>query len=88
MAASGVRVSKRLGTDLSVDGRCKRRYTNLFSDEENAHLKALCAQYGCLSHEVIPIISLQGSRQVKGGMCESLAGGSSGAGDTSVLICW
>ena len=67
--ASGVQVNKRLGADLSVNGNSKRRYHSLYSDEENAHLKAICAQYSCLLHDVIPIISLQGSRQTKGGMC-------------------
>ena len=62
-------VRKRLGTDLSVDGRYNKRYHSLFSNEEIAHLKAMCAQFSCLFHDVIPIINAQGSRNIKGGMC-------------------
>ena len=71
--ASGVHANKRLGTDLSVNGNSKRQYHSLYSHEENAHLKAMCAEYACLFHEVIPIISLQGPRQNKGGMCRDFS---------------
>ena len=69
MAASWVYCRKRLGADLSIDGRRNRRYSYLFSNEENARLKAMCAQFSCLFHDVIPIITAQGSRNIKGGMC-------------------
>ena len=52
--ASGVRCSKRLGADLSVDARCNKRYQMLYSNEEIAHLKAMCAKFSCLFHDVIP----------------------------------
>ena len=54
----------RLGADLSVDGNKKRRYHTLFSNEEIAHLKAMCAQFSCLFHDVIPIINAEGSRNI------------------------
>ena len=64
---------KRLGTDLSVHGNKNRRYNSLFSNEEIAHLKAMCAQFSCLFHDVIPIINAQGSRNLKGGMCRDFS---------------
>ena len=64
---------KRLGTDLSVDGRVKRPRHFLLSSEESAHLKAMCAQFSCLFHDVIPIINAQGSRNIKDGMCRDFS---------------
>ena len=64
---------KRLGTDLSVDGRKKKRSQFLLSSEESAHLKAMCAQFSCLFHDVISIINAQGSRNIKGGMCRDFS---------------
>ena len=64
---------KRLGTDLSVDARYNKRYHSLCSNEEIAHLKAMCAQFSCLFHDVIPIINGQGSRNIKGGMCRDFS---------------
>ena len=73
MVDQELRVHKRLSTDLSVNGNHKRRYRGLFSAAENAHLKAMCAQFSCLFHDVIPIINAQGSRNVKGGMCRDFS---------------
>ena len=66
---------KRLGADLSVDGRCNKRsgYHSLYSNEEIAHLKAMCAQFSCLFHDVIPIFHATGSRNKKGGMCRDFS---------------
>ena len=66
-------VQKRLGTDLSVDGNKKRRYHDLYSNQEIAHLKAMCAQFSCLFHDVIPIFHATGSRNLKGGMCRDFS---------------
>ena len=66
-------VSSRLGADLSVDGRRNRRYSHLFSNEENARLKAMCAQFSSLFHDVTPIINAEGSRNSKGGMCRDFS---------------
>ena len=71
--ASGVCCAKRLGTDLSVKGHHKKRYHFLLSAAETAHLKATCAQFSCLFHDVIPIINAQGSRNLKGGMCRDFS---------------
>ena len=45
----------------------------LYSNEEIAHLKAMCAKFSCLFHDVIPIINAQGSRNLKGGMCRDFS---------------